>query len=53
MTKKIRKKSFYQNILGHNNIKTTTIYTKVSNNRIKEIKSPFDNLNNNLSSKTP
>ncbi len=44
---------YIQSILGHNSIKTTTIYTKVSNNKIKKIKSPFDNLNNNSSPKPP
>jgi len=35
---------FIQELLGHKDIKTTLIYTQVSNNTIKNIKSPLDNL---------
>ena len=35
---------FIQELLGHNNIKTTLIYTNVSNNSIRKIISPLDNL---------
>lgn len=35
---------FIQELLGHNDIKTTLIYTQVSNNSIRKIKSPLDNL---------
>ncbi len=33
---------FIKNLLGHENIKTTLIYTKVSNKDISKIKSPLD-----------
>jgi len=33
-----------QELLGHNSIKTTEIYTHVSKKRINDIKSPFDDL---------
>ena len=35
---------FIQELLGHKDIKTTLIYTDVSNNSIRNIKSPLDNL---------
>jgi site-specific recombinase XerD len=35
---------FIQELLGHNNIKTTLIYTDVTNKSIRNIKSPLDNL---------
>jgi site-specific recombinase XerD len=35
---------FIQELLGHNDIKTTLIYTQVSNNSVRKIKSPLDNL---------
>lgn len=35
---------FVQELLGHNDIKTTLIYTQVSNNSVRKIKSPLDNL---------
>ena len=36
---------FIQKILGHKSSKTTEIYTHVSNEKLKEIKSPLDDLN--------
>ena len=35
---------FIQEILGHNDIKTTLLYTNVSEKSIRKIKSPLDNL---------
>jgi site-specific recombinase XerD len=35
---------FIQKLLGHNNIKTTEIYAKVSNRQLGNIKSPLDDL---------
>jgi len=35
---------FIQNLLGHNSIKTTQIYTQVTKQNIKQIKSPLDSL---------
>jgi site-specific recombinase XerD len=40
---------YVQKLLGHNNIKTTTIYTHVSKKAISNIKSPLDNLNHDFS----
>jgi integrase/recombinase XerD len=37
--------AFIQELLGHSNIKTTLIYTKVSAKNIRGITSPLDNLN--------
>jgi len=34
-----------QELLGHNDIKTTLRYTHVSNRTLESIKSPFDTLN--------
>ncbi len=36
--------SYIQKLLGHNNIKTTLIYTQITNREIKNIGSPLDNL---------
>ncbi|HED06483.1 MAG TPA: recombinase XerC, partial [Ignavibacteria bacterium] len=35
-----------QKLLGHSSIKTTQIYTQISQASIKNIKSPLDNLYN-------
>jgi len=35
---------FIQELLGHQDIKTTAIYTKISNNSVRKVKSPLDNL---------
>jgi len=35
---------FIQELLGHNDIKTTLVYTHVSDNSIRKIKSPLDDL---------
>ena len=35
---------YVQELLGHQNIRTTQIYTKVTNPKLKNIKSPLDNL---------
>ncbi len=35
---------FIQKLLGHNNIKTTEIYAKVSNRQLSNIKSPLDDI---------
>ena len=35
---------FIQELLGHKDIKTTLIYTQVSNNTLKNVKSPLDNI---------
>jgi site-specific recombinase XerD len=36
--------SFIQKLLGHNDIKTTAIYAKVSNRQIGNVKSPLDDM---------
>ena len=36
---------FIQTILGHNDIKTTQIYTHVSSTHLKNIRNPADSLN--------
>lgn len=36
--------SLIQKLLGHNNIKTTLIYTEITDNSLTNIKSPLDNL---------
>ena len=36
--------SHIQKLLGHNNIKTTLIYTQISNHTLRNIKSPLDSL---------
>ncbi len=36
---------YIQELLGHNSPKTTMIYTHISNNQLRNIKSPFDKLN--------
>ena len=38
---------FIQEFLGHSNIKTTTIYTHVSQRNMKDIESPLDRMANN------
>ncbi len=42
---------FIQKLLGHNSIKTTTIYTHVSQKSTKQIESPLDKMANNFKSK--
>jgi integrase/recombinase XerD len=37
---------YIQELLGHSHSKTTEIYTHVSTKSIKNIKSPFDDLDN-------
>jgi integrase/recombinase XerD len=37
-----------QELLGHSNLQTTQIYTSVSNEQIKRIKSPLDNLHKTI-----
>lgn len=37
---------YIQELLGHNDIKTTLIYTSVSNRSLQKIKSPLDMINN-------
>ena len=37
-----------QKIAGHNNVKTTEIYTHVTKTGLNKIKSPLDNLNINI-----
>jgi site-specific recombinase XerD len=34
---------YIQSLLGHSNLETTQIYTKVAKNKLEKIKSPFDN----------
>lgn len=36
--------SYIQKLLGHNDIKTTLLYTQVGNSDLKKIKSPLDNI---------
>ena len=36
---------FIQDLLGHNDIKTTLIYTSVKDLSLKKIKSPLDGIN--------
>ncbi|PZP50848.1 MAG: integrase [Pseudopedobacter saltans] len=36
--------SFIQKLLGHNNIKTTEVYAKVSNTHLSKVKSPLDRM---------
>ena len=39
---------YIQGLLGHNSIKTTTIYTHLTNNAVKKIQSPLDNMLNQV-----
>ena len=36
--------SYIQKLLGHNNIKTTLLYTQVGQKDLKKVKSPLDNM---------
>lgn len=36
--------SYIQKLLGHNDIKTTLVYTRIGNKDLKKVKSPLDNL---------
>ena len=44
--------SFIQKLLGHNNIKTTEVYAKVSNTFLSKITSPLDFLNKNTNNES-
>ena len=37
---------FIQDLLGHNDIKTTLLYTQVGNSSIRKIESPLDKIYN-------
>jgi len=43
---------FIQKLLGHNSIKTTTVYTHVSQKNTKHIESPLDKMANNIKLKS-
>jgi len=43
--------TFIQKLLGHQNVKTTMIYTHVTNDSLRQIKSPLDHLGTELTKK--
>ncbi|MBN1251929.1 MAG: tyrosine-type recombinase/integrase [Bacteroidales bacterium] len=44
---------FIQELLGHSNIKTTVLYTKIAQTAVRKIKNPLDNILKNKKNDTP